>query len=185
MPRMLHKSSLIALLALASLLCACSVFREPGPAPVAVPPHGAVPSGAPGTAQPQPAPPPPAAQPVPEAPRPPPKNFRLGPAAAALVSQAHAQARTGNYEPAAATLERALRIEPENPILWIELGQVRLDEGNAAQADGMGHKALALAAGDARAQASAWRLIGDSLRARGRNPEAAEADRKAGTYSPQ
>jgi uncharacterized protein HemY len=78
-----------------------------------------------------------------------------------------------------------LRIEPENPLLWIELGQIRLGEGNAAQADSMGHKALALATGDVQAQASAWRLIADSLRARQRNQEAADADKKAATLSPR
>ena len=43
----------------------------------------------------------------------------------------------------------------------------------------MGRKALALATGDAAAQASAWHLIADSLRARGSNAEAAEAERRA------
>jgi Flp pilus assembly protein TadD len=112
--------------------------------------------------------------------RPAPKQFRLGPAATALVAQAHTQSNGGNYGLAAATVERALRIEPDNPLLWIELGQVRMGEGNAAQADGMGRKALALATGDPQAQASAWRLVAESLRFRGRNQEAAEADRRAG-----
>jgi Flp pilus assembly protein TadD len=116
-------------------------------------------------------------------PRPPPKQFRLGPAATSLVAQAHTQAKGGNYAPAAATIERALRIEPENPLLWIELGQIRMSEGNAAQGDGMGHKALALATGDPQAQASAWRLIADSLRVRGRNQEAADADKRAGALA--
>jgi Flp pilus assembly protein TadD len=126
-------------------------------------------------------PPPPTATEPP--PRPAPKQFHLGPAATALVAQAHKQASSGNYPVAAATIERALRIEPENPLLWIELGQVQLNEGNGAQADGMGRKALALATGDPQAQASSWRLIAESLRARGRNQEAAEADRKAGAVA--
>ncbi len=136
----------------------------------------------PGTAQPQPAPSPEASPvPGPEQPsRPPPKQFRLSPATNALVQQAHTQAHAGAFAPAAATLERALRIEPENPLLWIELGHVRLSENNPSQANAMGHKALALATGDPQAQSSAWRLIGESLRALNRNDEAAEADRKAG-----
>ena len=176
--------SLILLLAAASLLSACSLFRssEPAPPPATTGPSTAPPAAQPGTAQPEPGTPSPA---VPEPPRPPPKQFKLGPATAALVAQARKQETGGNYEPAAATIERALRIEPENPLLWIELGQIRLSEGNAAQADGMGHKALALATGDAQAQSSAWRLIADSLRARQRNQEAADADRKAATLSPR
>jgi tetratricopeptide (TPR) repeat protein len=80
---------------------------------------------------------------------------------------------------AVATLERALRIEPGNPLLWIELGKVHQSEAHYSQADSMGRKALQLATGDPRAQASAWRLIADSLKARNRNPEAAEALKKA------
>ena len=175
-------SSLISLLAAASLLSACSLFHSQS-APATGPGSSTAPPAAqPGTAQPEPGTPTPA---VPEPPRPPPKQFKLGPATAALVAQAHKQATGGNYEPAAATIERALRIEPENPLLWIELGQIRLSEGNAAQADGMGRKALALATGDAQAQSSAWRLIADSLRARQRNQEAADADKKEATPSPR
>jgi hypothetical protein len=139
------------------------------------------PRPAPGTTQPQPEAAAAPAQPAPpEQPsRSAQKQFRLGSAAAALVAQAHTQATGGNYELAAATIERALRIEPDNPLLWIELGQVRMGEGNADQADGMDRKALALATGDSQAQETAWRLIAESLRVRGRNQEAAEADRHA------
>jgi tetratricopeptide (TPR) repeat protein len=172
--------SLISVLAAASLLSACSLFHSSqagSPTPTAPGPST---TAQPGTAQPEPGTPTPA---VPDPPRPPPKQFKLSPATAALVAQAHKQETGGDYAPAAATLERALRIEPENPLLWIELGQIRLSEGNAAQADSMGHKALALATGDTQAQASAWRLIADSLRARQRNQEAADADKKAATLS--
>lgn len=91
----------------------------------------------------------------------------------------------GDFGLAAATIERAMRIEPDNPLLWIELGRVRYTAGDYSQADAMGHKALALAAGDAQAQASAWRLIADSLRSRRRNEEAAAADQKASALSPR
>jgi tetratricopeptide (TPR) repeat protein len=113
------------------------------------------------------------------------RPYRLGPAASALVAQAHTQASGGAFDAAGATLERALRIEPDNPLLWVELGRLQLQEGNAGQADGMGRKALALASGDPEAQASAWRLLADSLRARGRNPEAADADQRANSLAPR
>lgn len=184
---MRSQSSIIALCIVASFLTACSLFRQPEGPSAPPPPTRAPLPPAPSAAQTQPGGAPPTAQPVvPEQPqRVPQKQFRLSPATTALVSQARTQAHGGNYEPAAATLERALRIEPENPLLWIELGQIRLSEGNAAQADSMGRKALALATGDPQAQASAYRLIADSLRARNRNPEAAEADRKASALGPR
>jgi uncharacterized protein HemY len=86
---------------------------------------------------------------------------------------------------AAATIERAMRVEPDNPLLWIELGRVRLAEGNASQADSMGRKAAALATGDPQAKASAWRLIADALRLLKRNDEAAEADQRANSLAPR
>jgi len=161
-------------------LSACAT-RPPGPGP-APGPAGETPAG---TAQP---PPPSAVQPPAAPPEhpvvPQPRQFHLGPAAGALVAQAHSQAGSGDAGQAAATLERALRIEPDNPLVWIELGRVRLSENNPAQADAMGRKALALATGDPSAQSSAWYLIADSLRARGNNGEAADAERRAASLAP-
>jgi len=62
---------------------------------------------------------------------------------------------------------------------------VRLGANDPAQADAMAHKALALATGDLAAQSSAWHLIADSLRARRRNPEAAEAEERAKNLAAQ
>ena len=165
-----------------TLLTACPSLRSPAPA-FPEQPSGPTPGPGPGTAQ-----PPPAAQPgqPPGAPsRPPPKQYHLGAASSALVAQAHKQLTGGDFGLAAATIERAMRVEPDNPLLWIELGRVRYTAGDYSQADSMGHKALALATGDPQAQASAWRLIADSLRSRRRNEEAAEADKRANALSPR
>jgi tetratricopeptide repeat protein len=148
------------------------------------PPSVPRPEVGPGSTATQPRPPDVEAPPPPEQPRPG-KTFRLGPASLALVSQAHKQSQDGDYGQAAASIERALRIEPNNPLLWIELGEVRLSEHNADQADAMGRKALALATGDHQAESSAWRLIAESLRARSRNQEAADADKKAEQLVPK
>jgi hypothetical protein len=99
----------------------------------------------------------------------------LSPASKALVSQAQAQRKKGDLPGAATTLDRALRIEPSNPLLWIEMGRLRMDQRNYAQAEAMGRKALSMAVGDGRTQSAAWVLIADSLRARGKNPQAEEA----------
>ncbi len=96
----------------------------------------------------------------------------LGPASSSLVAQAQAQRKKGDLPGATVTLERALRIEPNNPLLWIEMGRLRMDQHNFAQAEGMGRKALAMSVGDDQTQAQAWRLIADSQRARGKDAEA-------------
>jgi tetratricopeptide (TPR) repeat protein len=163
------RGALILLLAIA--LSACALH---GPLPAA-PAAGSVP----GTAVP--------AGPPPGAPEhlPPGHPARMGPAASALLAQARTQANAGEYVAAGATLERALRIEPDTPLLWVELGRVQLAQGNAAQADAMGRKALTLAAGDGEAQAAAWTLISGSLRARGRTADAVEAERRAAALAPR
>jgi len=179
--RSMRLGTVTGVLAATLTLSACTLMQPSPSFPHPAPPAAGSPSG---SAQPAPA------TPAPETPgtltappeRPPapvPRQFHLSAASGALVSQAHAQAGSGDPVAAAATLERALRIEPENPLLWIELGRVRLNANNPSQADAMGRKALSLATGDPAAQASAWRLIADSLRARGRNGEAAEAESHA------
>ncbi len=71
-----------------------------------------------------------------------------------------------------------MRIEPSNPLLWVELGRLRLAENNAHQAEVCGRKALALASGDRGTQAQAGRLLADALRALERNQEAVEIERQ-------
>ena len=177
MPR-LPAAAACALLALAGCALTRSPPTFPTPGAPGTTPAPAPAPQAPGTAVPQPPPPP---ERPPAAPA---KQFHLSAASAALVTQAHAQAAGGDFGQAAATLERALRIEPDNPLLWIELGRLRLTENNPGQADAMGRKALALATGDAGTQASAWQLLADALKAEGKNGEAAEAERHVAAAAP-
>src|SRR5258708_37076252 len=57
-------------------------------------------------------------------------------AIAGLVNGARADAAAGRLANAAASLERALRIEPRNPRLWQELARGRLKQGDYAQGGG-------------------------------------------------
>ena len=66
----------------------------------------------------------------------------------ALLSQAKEQERAGNPEKAAAVLERALRIEPNNPQLWYRLALLRLQQGKLDLAKSLAAKSSALAQGD-------------------------------------
>jgi hypothetical protein len=116
--------------------------------------------------------PPPAPQP------PPPRENHLSPATRSLVTQAHSLMAHGDLDGASSTLDRALRIEPSNPLLWVEIGRLRLAESNAHQAEVCGRKALALASGDRSTQAQAGRLLADALRAQQRNQEAVEIERQ-------
>jgi tetratricopeptide (TPR) repeat protein len=160
------------------VLAACAVpepYRTPAPQPAPAPPERESPSvetrpGEPPrpVEEPQPLPEPAVREPV------------LSPASRALIGQAEKQLASKNFALAASSIERALRIEPDNPLLWIELGKVRQAEGNYVQAENMARKAAAMAVNAPRAHAAAWRLIAESLRARGKNTEAREAELRAG-----
>lgn len=173
------------LCALAVICSACALpepYRPPAPSP-APSPGGTpnVPSGPqPTTTQPGP-PPPPATQtiPVPEPTAPVVREPVLGPASTSLVAQAQKQMAARNYPLASASIERALRIEPENPLLWIELAKVRQAEGNYPQAEALARRALSRSTQAPKAQATAWGIIADSYRARGRNAEAKQAQAKS------
>jgi hypothetical protein len=125
---------------------------------------------------------PPPAQLPRERPKAPPAT--LSPASRTLVSQAQAQRKKGDLPGATVSLERALRIEPKNPLLWLEMGRLRMDQRNYPQAENMARKALSMSVGDDATQSAAWRLIADSLRARDRNPEAEQALERARALEP-
>ena len=60
----------------------------------------------------------------------------------ALLDRAQADAGAGRPDAASATLERALRIEPRNARLWHELAQLRLAQGQYAQAISLAAKII-------------------------------------------
>jgi tetratricopeptide (TPR) repeat protein len=100
------------------------------------------------------------APPAPAEPLPAPRTAPpVSSASQTLLSQSRAHQAAGRYPQAAASIERALRIEPRQPVLWLELGNIRLKEGDFAQAESMGRKALSLATGDAALTARAEQLI--------------------------
>jgi hypothetical protein len=173
---MTRSNSIIAALLLT--LGGCAV-----PQPYQQPPQptGSAPQ-APAPVETHPAPPPGQVEQTPSAPAPV-HEPSLSPATKALVTQAQSQVSAGNFAVASGTIERALRIEPSNPLLWIELGKVRQAEGNFVQAENMARKALNMAGQAPKAQSAAWRLISDSYRGRGRNTEARDAQVKADQLS--
>jgi tetratricopeptide (TPR) repeat protein len=158
---------LAAVLIVAALLAGC-----PAPAPR---PES---SGAAGGPQPSGPLAPNLPPPPPPRPSPPPRENHLSPATRSLVTQARTLMSRGDLDGASSTLDRALHIEPNNPLLWIERGRLRLQENDPHQAESCGRKALALASGDRSAQAQAGHLLADALRAQRRNQEASEIERQ-------
>jgi Tfp pilus assembly protein PilF len=90
------------------------------------------------------------------------------------MENARAEAAAGKLVNAAASLERALRIEPRNPRLWQELARVRLKQGQYVQAESVAARSNSWAGDDKGLRAENWRLIAESRRARG-DTEGAQA----------
>jgi len=70
------------------------------------------------------------------------------PASNLLLASAREQLQAGDTSRAAATLERALRIAPNDPYLWHELAQVRFVAGEWQQAIQLANKSRVLAGND-------------------------------------
>ena len=112
----------------------------------------------------KPEPTPDASPPVAPAPAPQQKETT---AVAGLMESARSETAAGNLASAAASLERALRIEPRNPRLWQELARVRLKQGQHAQAESVAARSNSWAGEDRSLRAENWRIIAESRRARG------------------
>jgi Tfp pilus assembly protein PilF len=102
--------------------------------------------------------------PAPEAP--PPRSESV--AVAGLMEGARNDVAAGRLANAAASLERALRIEPRNPRLWHELAQVRLRQGEYAQVESLAARSNAWAGSDSTLREDNQRLIEQARQAAGR-----------------
>jgi Tfp pilus assembly protein PilF len=100
-------------------------------------------------------------------PAPPPVARTENVAVAGLMESARADAAAGKLTTAAASIERALRIEPRNPRLWQELARVRLQQEQFVQAENMARRSNSFAGSDNTLRAENWRLIAQTLEARG------------------
>ena len=86
----------------------------------------------------------------------------------AQLQESRRQRRAGNYSAAEVAVKRAMRSDPDHPTPWLELGQLRFEQGDYAEAEDMGNRSLALAPEGSVAQSQAVQLIADAQRARKR-----------------
>ena len=103
---------------------------------------------------------------------------------AGAAEQGTRPAAAGRMDEAGANLERALRIEPRNPVLWQELARVRLHQGQYRQAENLAAKSNALAGGNRYLQAENWRVIGEARNRRGDLEGARAAFKEAEEQTP-
>lgn len=97
----------------------------------------------------------------------------------ALLDKSRLDMNTGQREAAGASLERALRIEPRNAWLWHELAQLRLAQGQYAQAVSLAQKSTSFAGSERRLLALNWRVIANARVAQGDSAGAEQAFKRA------
>jgi len=103
----------------------------------------------------------------------------LPPAADALARQAEQQRQSGDYAGAAASLERSLRIAPNESYLWNRLARVRLEQGQYPLAGNLASRSNGLASAESGIKRDNWRIIAEARRRAGDSAGASEAERRA------
>jgi len=84
---------------------------------------------------------------------------KTSPAVVKLLNRARDATRDGEYPKAEVLLERTVRIEPHNPVLWHYLAKLRLHQGRFKDAMGLAAKSNALANTNKQLKADNWRII--------------------------
>ncbi|MGN7744233.1 tetratricopeptide repeat protein [Pseudomonas sp. 22526] len=97
----------------------------------------------------------------------------------ALLTTAQQQQASGDLNGASSSLERAQRVAPREPQVLYRLAQVRMAQGDAAQAEQFARRGLSFANGRPDLQASLWALIAQAREKQGDVAGAAQARQKA------
>ncbi len=92
-------------------------------------------------------------------PRPPPPPAPTKPAVAALLGDAWALHRAGNYDSAIAVAERAQRIDARNPEVYLVLANSHAAQGDTAAARGLARKGLGFSAAGSSIRARLQQLL--------------------------
>lgn len=97
----------------------------------------------------------------------------------ALLTTAQQQQSSGDLNGASSSLERAQRVAPREPQVLYRLAQVRMAQGDAAQAEQFARRGLTFANGRPDLQASLWEVIAQAREKQGDAAGAAAARQKA------
>ncbi|MEH6566755.1 MAG: tetratricopeptide repeat protein [Halopseudomonas sp.] len=97
----------------------------------------------------------------------------------ALLTTARQQESNGDLNGANASLERAMRIAPREPQVLYRLAQVRLGQGDAAQAEQLARRGLSYASGRPELQAGLWELVAQAREQQGDSTGAEQARQRA------
>ena len=100
----------------------------------------------------------------------------------ALITEAERNITLGSLDIAAATVERAMRIEPRNGHILIKLAEIRIKQGKAVMAEQLAEKTLSLSQGENTLKKRCWLLIAKARHLQGNPQGAAQAEQQARQY---
>ena len=132
---------LMILCSLFFLYGCAATYRPPVPPEISLPPDISLPQSVPPAAE---------QEKIPE-----PSNR----AVSDLIAKADYLEQSGELETAAASLERAVRISPKDPIPWQRLARIRLRQKDAVQAEVLATKSNSLAGRSKRIMYQNWQII--------------------------
>ena len=95
-----------------------------------------------------------------------------------LLARANEALASQQPETAIMLLERAVRIEPREALLWIRLSRAHLAQGEMRAAFQHARKAIALAGNDSSKFSAAWLQLANVFNAQGKNAEAQQIRRR-------
>lgn len=101
-------------------------------------------------------------------------------AAQTLLARADTAMAEQQTDTAIVLLERAIRIEPREALLWIKLSRAHLIQGDDVTAFQHARKAIALAGSDRNKSAAAWLQLADVYQAQGKSADAQQIQRRYG-----
>lgn len=104
------------------------------------------------------------------------------PAVIALLDNAREQQQQGAYGSAQSSLERAQRIAPRDPNVYLQLADLRRTQGQYLQAEQLARKGLAVASGNQSMERKLWLLIADIRQEGGDSRGADDARQKARSF---
>jgi len=94
-------------------------------------------------------------------------NAASNSAAMLLLAQSETLRTEGKGGQAIAMVERAIRLEPSNGDLWIQLGRLNFESNEYARAEQYARRGIALTKANTNTQKRGWLLLADVSEARG------------------
>ena len=104
------------------------------------------------------------------------------PAVVALLETARRDGSGGNLRLAQSRLERALRIAPRDPEVYVQLADVQRRQGQFLQAEQVALKGISVASGQPITLKRLWQLVADIRQEGGNAQGAQDARRRAAAY---